>query len=111
MKYEDLSDAAKRGIDLFRRSLPKMFENFNPELEHYPHNREQINAVFSAKGVKTFTYVYHVVNACCLLEGATWNEAKKAVLFAKSKKYWFDSVNDIRLKKFSTEFDAEFLTH
>lgn len=111
MDYENLSNSAKRGIDFFRKSLPRIFENFNPDLESYPHHREDYNAVFSAKNIKTFTYAAHVVNACCLLEGATWDEAEAAVLFAKSKKYWFDSVGDVQLKMFWGKFDVTLLTH
>lgn len=103
-KYEELSEKAKQGLEKFKQDLPMLFLTSNPELENYPARREELNAVFSDKHVKVFTYAGSVVMSYCMMVGATVCEAYYAAEVARSEKYWFaDYIKHEGFKKYWIE--------
>lgn len=76
MNYEDFSPEAKAGIEQFRKFVyAKEHEMFKID-----------NKILKFSWIKAT----HMVNAVCVLNGASWYEAIYAQEFAESKNYWLD---------------------
>lgn len=83
IKYEDLSKEAQKGIENFRKELPRLLK----ERSVY----EGLSFHFILNETLTiYLSIRHIFIGFCLSAGSSFKEAEIAEQFAHTKRYWLN---------------------